>query len=140
MHNAFQTFTQNTSRKVLIIVKFLSFYVMLLLPKGICIPLASIFTFGFNFDITGLVAAIVISYATVSAVLLIFIFTSNWTKICCRIISAYSGFTFVAVDEEKGHRRWQPSIDAAAVSKIESNSLGQDAEQTFGLKKELGLV
>ena len=107
---------------------------------GICIPLASIFTFGFNFDITGLVAAIVISYATVSAVLLIFIFTSNWTKICCRIISAYSGFTFVAVEEAKGHRRWQPSIDAAAVTKKKSNSLGQDAEQTFGLKKELGLV
>ena len=97
---------------------------------GICIPLASIFTFKLSFDITGLVAAIVISYATVSAILLVIIFTSNWTKICCRIISAHSGFSFVAFDDEKsGNLEWQPS-------KEEPNN----EDTVFVLKKELDLV
>ena len=101
---------------------------------GICIPLASTFTFKLNFDITGLVAAIVISYATVSAMLLVFIFTSNWTKICCRIISAYSGVTFVAVDDDtsNGNQKWQPSK--------EEQEEQTPKETTFALKKELDLV
>ena len=78
---------------------------------GICLPLASIFTYKLNYGIDGLVAAIIIGYGTVSAILLVFIFTSNWTKICCRIISACSGVTFVAVDEDDGHRRWHPSAN-----------------------------
>ena len=85
----------------------------------ISIPLGSVFTFKLQFDIVGLIAAIVLSYATVSAILLVFIFTSNWTKICCRIISAYSGVSFDAsYDEEKGERRdsssskWKPSDGA----------------------------
>lgn len=84
---------------------------------GICLPLASIFTFKLGYGIDGLVAAIIISYGTVSAILLVFIFTSNWTKICCSIISACSGVIFVAIDEEEGHRRWHPSTNEDA-SKI----------------------
>ena len=103
-----------------------------LVVARVCVPLASIFTFKLNYDITGLVAAIVISYATSTAILLIFIFISNWTKICCRIISAHSEHSFVAllaVDEENGKQTWQPSKEE------------QPSEETmFALKKELDLV
>jgi len=78
---------------------------------GTCIPLASLFTFRMQLGIAGLVAAVVISYATVSMILLVFVFTSNWTKMCCRIISASSGLTglmFEAIDDVEKGRLWKP--------------------------------
>ena len=55
---------------------------------GTTIPLASYWTFKKNYNIVGMVAAVVIGYATVSLVLLVVVFTTNWTKRCCKIISA----------------------------------------------------
>ena len=77
----------------------------------ISIPLGSFFTFKMDSGITGLVSAIIISYATVSTILLVFVFTSSWTKISCKIISACSGVAFVSVGEEEGQRRWHPATD-----------------------------
>lgn len=76
---------------------------------GTCLPLASLFTFKMHLSIAGLVAAVVISYSTVSMFLLVFVFTSNWTKLCCRIISATSGFVFEAIDDEEKGRQWKLS-------------------------------
>ena len=76
---------------------------------GTCIPLASLFTFKMHLSIAGLVAAVVISYSTVSMILLVFVFTSSWTKLCCRIISASSGFAFEAIDDEEKGRQWKLS-------------------------------
>ena len=71
------------------------------------IPLGYVFTYVLQLDLTGLISAMVISQATVSAILLVFVFNSNWTKICCRIISAHSGVSFdVKYDEEKGESKF----------------------------------
>lgn len=106
----------------------------------ISIPLGSVFTFKLQFDIVGLIAAIVISYATVSAILLVFIFTSNWTKICCRIISAYSGMSldvsYGMRDEEEGGTR-VGSTETACISAnqdLKSSAPGDE----FGMKNESG--
>ena len=93
---------------------------------GTCIPLASVFTFKMHLSIAGLVAAVVISYSTVSMVLLVFVFTSNWTKLCCKIISASSGFAFEAIDDEEKGRQWKLSNT--------SRPLGADGSQNGSTK------
>ena len=104
---------------------------------GTCIPLASVFTFKMHLSIAGLVAAVVISYSTVSMVLLVFVFTSNWTKLCCKIISASSGFAFEAIDDEEKGRQWKLSNT--------SRPLGADGSQNgstkpkFEVGKEISL-
>ena len=113
---------------------------------GSCIPLASLFTFKMHLSIAGLVAAVVISYSTVSMVLLVFVFTSNWTKLCCKIISASSGFAFEAIDDEEKGRQWKLSntpgslgADGSAKDKMAEAGQNGSTKPKFELNKEISL-